>query len=76
VLRADRLKGAGGRDSNHRSSGDSLHRVESELPSSSAAAVTAEAAPGLRHISAEHVGSTSKWKEVTCTISSLRRCLW
>jgi len=65
VLRADRLKGAGGRDSNHRSSGDSLRRVESELPSPSpAAAVTAEAAPGLRHISAEHVGSTSKWKEV------------
>jgi hypothetical protein len=81
VLRADRLKGAGGRDSSHRSTGnasarDSLHRVESELPSPSAAAVTAEAAPGVRHISAEHVGSTSKWKEVTCTISSLRRCLW
>ncbi len=81
VLRADRLKGAGGRDSSHRSTGnasarDSLHRVESELPSPSTAAVTAEAAPGVRHISAEHVGSTSKWKEVTCTLSSLRCCLW
>jgi hypothetical protein len=70
VLRADRLKGAGGRDSSHRSTSnasarDSLHRVESELPSPSTAALTAEAAPGLRHISAEHVGSTSKWKEVT-----------
>ena len=59
VLRADRLKGGGGSVLEHRSS------MKPHSGDATALASTADAAPALRHISAEHVGSTSKWTQVT-----------
>jgi hypothetical protein len=70
VLRADRLKGTGGSALEHRSS------MKPHSGDATALGSTADGAPALRHISAEHVGSTSKWTQVMTATSSALALIW
>ena len=70
VLRADRLKGTGGSALEHRSS------MKPHSGDAAALGSTADGAPALRHISAEHVGSTSKWTQVMNATSSALALIW
>ena len=66
VLRADRLRTAGGGNEATRTKagGSHSHRSDSELMPSSSEAASTEKSSALRHISAENVGSTNKWTQV------------
>ncbi len=57
VLRSDRMKGASSSHSEH--GGCSKSQADDAAQSE---------APASRHISAEHVGSTSKWTQVTYNV--------
>ncbi len=70
VLRADRLNGTGGSALEHRSS------MKPHSGDATALGSTADGAPALRHISAEHVGSTSKWTQVMRATSSALALIW
>ncbi len=66
VLRADRVRTAGGGNEATRakSGGSHSHRSDSELMPPSSAAAAAESSSAPRYISAENVGSTNKWTQV------------
>jgi hypothetical protein len=74
VLRADLVKTVGDRESRHRGKSSALVEDQASCGAaqmSSSEAVAAEASNAERHISVEHVGSTSKWTQVQCDVCLL-----